>query len=701
MTVLSTAEPSSRYRLLAKWASGGMADVYVARQQGAGGFDKIVALKFMREHGDNPSLREMFLQEVRTAALLNHPNIVQTFDAGQIAERLYMAMEFVNGEPLGRFARAVTANNAPFPVELAVAIARDLANALEYAHTLTDLDGVPLQLVHRDISPSNVMLSFDGQVKLLDFGLVKVATKIQSTKVGVIKGKFSYMSPEQARGEALDHRSDIYSLGIVLWHLLTGKAAFDSENDADLMQAVLDPRIPPPSKAGARCSEVLDAIVMDALAPARDQRYSTAGEFATALSRYLTRTAAGFDATKLIRALMGAHFKDRKERLAQLIKGSVTALPLDEISAVMNQPSIRTPTPPSSAHAPATHPIDPGSVQSTIARPVDPGSISSTVTPPLPAAPPPKRRNGWVILSLTVAAAALGVLANEKGWLGTRERETSPPGQAPVREDAQPAQIAAAPNADAQPEVRAPAVAPQADAQAHDVAPPTAIEPPVVAVPQPGSRTVQRPKDKRDLRPPAPTAVRRPSAPALASTPATDSGSALGSANPDRGGSAAMSATPSPAPDPVRPTAGSATPTPPPSPSPVTGPGSAVPPSPPPSAPKLTAGSFDAIPAITKVAVDGSLPTSEVESTIERTVGGLRECYRTAARRANTTPALTIKLSFQIDEGRTVRNVKISGDTLGLGPCAKDVFSNLRTRSAPDVGTVAVLAVVSFKPVSK
>jgi serine/threonine protein kinase len=190
---------TSRYRLLAKWATGGMADVYLARQQGAG-FDKLVALKFLRDAGDSSTFREMFLEEVRTTALLNHPNIVQTFDAGEISGRLFMAMEFVHGETLGKFARMVSRAGGSFPVELAVAITRDLAGALDYAHSLKNLAGTPMELVHRDVSPSNILVSFDGMVKLLDFGVAKVATKLQATSTGMIKGKFSYMSPEQARG---------------------------------------------------------------------------------------------------------------------------------------------------------------------------------------------------------------------------------------------------------------------------------------------------------------------------------------------------------------------------------------------------------------------------------------------------------------------------------------------------------------------
>src|SRR4051794_39352450 len=215
-----------------------MADVYVARQGGAGGFDKLVALKFLREAGDDVGSRDMFKQELETAALLNHPSIVQTFDAGEIDGRMYMAMEFVNGETLSRFHRSVTQRTKLFPIELAVHIARELADALEYAHTLTTLEGAPLGLVHRDVSPSNVLLSVEGGVKLLDFGIARVSTNMRATEIGVIKGKFAYMSPEHAGGGVIDHRADIYALGIVLWQMIVGRAAFQADSDAELMRQV-------------------------------------------------------------------------------------------------------------------------------------------------------------------------------------------------------------------------------------------------------------------------------------------------------------------------------------------------------------------------------------------------------------------------------------------------------------------------------
>ena len=183
-----------RYLVLARWAGGGMADIYVARQRGAEGFDKLVALKLMRpDVAEEAEFREMFFSEARTSALLSHPGIVQTFDAGEIQGRIYMVMELVNGEPLNRLLRVIR-DTGPLTVPLAVQIVREVAIVLDYAHTLRDLQGRPLELVHRDVSPSNIMLSHEGNVKLLDFGVAKVANRAQSTRAGVLKGKTSYMA---------------------------------------------------------------------------------------------------------------------------------------------------------------------------------------------------------------------------------------------------------------------------------------------------------------------------------------------------------------------------------------------------------------------------------------------------------------------------------------------------------------------------
>ena len=661
---LVTADPRSRYRLLAKWGSGGMADVYVARQIGAGGFDKIVALKFLRDQGDSPAVREMFLDEVCTAALLNHPCIVQTFDAGELDDRLYMAMEFVNGETLGRFRRAVVRTDGTFSTPLALAIARDLANALEYAHTLTNLDGVPLELVHRDVSPSNVLVSFDGMVKLLDFGVAKVATKLQMTGAGVIKGKFSYMPPEQARGEEIDQRADVYSLGIVLWQLLTGRPAFQADSDLQLLRLVMSPSLPAPSVAGAECSDEVDAIVMAAVAPDPARRFQTAGDFATALARYLTRRAAGFDATKVMRGLMAAHFQERRDRLAHLV-ASDRDLPLEEADRVGHQP---LPLPP-----PPQTPVDP--VASATVKTLDELACPVTVMPTMARAP--AWRNRWQVLALVAAVLVGASYAMVREQVPPSVVDAPPPASAAEPEPAatQPAATIAPAPLEVEP-AEPPPVEPTAPAAVAAVAEP---EPEEVEPAPPARRNVGKRRDGRGSRGGRGSAApsRDAGSVAVASAPSA----AVVTVAPlpeeaDEPADAPAEAAPSKAVDEAK------------VPAPTRGPRR-----------EQTAASLDAVPKVSRVAVDGSLPTSEIKTAIGRTNAALRACYRSAARRAGQTPALSLKVAFVIDEARAARGVQISGDTLGVAGCVRDALANIRTRVAPDVGTVAVTAVIRFEPV--
>lgn len=324
-------EPSSaghplfgRYVVVAKWARGGMADVYLARQMFEEGFSKPIALKLLREEQEsNEELRAMFLAEARTSVLLTHPNIVQTFDSGEIDGQSYMAMELINGEPLNRIRRA---HREPLPLPTVLSLVRDMALALDYANSLEDL-GKKLDLVHRDVSPSNIMLTHNGNVKLIDFGVAKVAGKAEHTRAGTIKGKFGYMSPEQAQAQPIDGRSDIYALGVVLWELICNRRAFRGEDSAALLWAVANETLKPPSSVHSRCDAQLDAIVMRAVAQDRDLRYARAREFADALSAYLAAKAPGYDAAGAIRQLMSEHFGERAETLRKRLRTNAEGTP--------------------------------------------------------------------------------------------------------------------------------------------------------------------------------------------------------------------------------------------------------------------------------------------------------------------------------------------------------------------------------------
>ena len=298
-----------RYTLLRRLASGGMAELYLALHRSLANFERLVVIKrILPELGRDQSFITMLLQEARIAATFSHPNIVTTFDVGQAEGEYFIAMEHIHGEDLRSIVRAMRPKNVrDFPLEHALAIGVGAAAGLAYAHEQRDLHGVPLAVVHRDISPQNILVTFTGDVKVVDFGIAKarlshdsdpsvggdtgfisgvVATgPLPDTGAGKVKGKLPYMSPEQARGEALDARSDIFSLGIILFELCTGRRLFRGPNDADTLQLILDGQYPAPASVNPRVSPALGAVISKALAFDRNDRYATARDLQSDLVR--------------------------------------------------------------------------------------------------------------------------------------------------------------------------------------------------------------------------------------------------------------------------------------------------------------------------------------------------------------------------------------------------------------------------------
>jgi serine/threonine-protein kinase len=299
-----------RYTLLEHIASGGMADVYRAEAPGAGGFRKEVAIKIVlpafAAGVDAPAFLKMFMEEARLASRLSHANVVQVFDFDQVDGQHYIAMEFVRGRTLLQLLQTCQERNSPLDVVLAVYICAQVATALAYAHRLLDETGNPLGLVHRDVSPQNVMLSFEGEVKLADFGIAHARDSRTGTEPGMVKGKAAYMAPEQARGLPLDGRADVFALGVVLWEALTGIQPFQRSSDSATLLAVIGPEpvIRPPSTHNPAVPPELDAIVMHAMERDAEKRIPSAEQFATELSGLLVRTFSasgpGSDLRKLL-----------------------------------------------------------------------------------------------------------------------------------------------------------------------------------------------------------------------------------------------------------------------------------------------------------------------------------------------------------------------------------------------------------------
>lgn len=276
------------YRLLQKIAVGGMAEVFKAKRTGVEGFEKVVAVKRILPHlSDNKEFVDMFIDEAKMVAGLTHPNIVQISDLGKIDKSYYIAMEYVHGRDLRTILRRAKERGLRLPLDLTVLIVSKVCSALEFAHRKKDERGRPMLIVHRDISPQNILISFEGEVKLTDFGIAKAATKARITDAGALRGKLLYMSPEQAWGKPMDRRSDVFSLGIVFYEMITDQKPFLGSSEMSILEMVRECRIAPPSDVNPRIPERLEKVVMTALDREPDHRYQDASQMYRDLDRVL------------------------------------------------------------------------------------------------------------------------------------------------------------------------------------------------------------------------------------------------------------------------------------------------------------------------------------------------------------------------------------------------------------------------------
>ncbi len=294
-------ERLGKYDLLERVGVGGMAELFLARASAQHGFEKTVALKrILPAFAENPDFIRMFMAEAQLAASLHHPNIAQVFDFGEEEGTYFFTMEYVHGRNLREILAAASKRSAGMPLASVLHIISSLAAGLHHAHEHRDADGTPLQIVHRDISPSNVIVTYEGDVKLVDFGIAKAASLGPATLSGSLKGKIAYMSPEQCRGELVDRRSDVFSLGTLLWELTTGRRLFTNEsNDMSLLAKVEKAEIPRPTKLIDAYPEPLESVVLRAMARNRDDRYSTALDFRVALEDFAQEARLPVSSTRL------------------------------------------------------------------------------------------------------------------------------------------------------------------------------------------------------------------------------------------------------------------------------------------------------------------------------------------------------------------------------------------------------------------
>jgi serine/threonine protein kinase len=290
------------YEIIRPLARGGMGEVFLARKVGPAGFEKRVVLKcLLPQYASDPARLEMFIHEARVVARLSHPNVVQTFDLGTINDRHFMAMEYIEGQDLLKVIRRSRKNKTPFPVELCCWLGSEVAAALNAAHSYVDENGRPEPIIHRDVSPENILISTDGTVKLADFGVAKALAAIERRPTGSFVGKPSYTSPERISHpkEAFDGRVDIFSLGTILFEVLLSRPCFQRANDAATVFAIVNEPTPVPSSIRRDIPPELDQIILRATAKDPAERYATARELGRDLARVTTRLGLPAGATQL------------------------------------------------------------------------------------------------------------------------------------------------------------------------------------------------------------------------------------------------------------------------------------------------------------------------------------------------------------------------------------------------------------------
>lgn len=305
----------SGYDLQRRLGAGGMAEVFLAKKRGAEGtYKQLVLKRILPEHSKSRRFRHMFVEEAHLATRLNHPNIVQVYEFSHHNDDLLLSMEYVEGVDLGKLIRAARKKKTRMPPWVAALVAAEVAKGLHYAHERKDEGGLPLAIVHRDVSPQNVLISYGGVVKIADFGIA--TANLFREETGVLKGKFSYMSPEQARGEKVDRRSDIYSLGVVLYEMLSGRSPYGTLKEDALAEAVRYGTIKAPRSMDSTIPERLDGLVMKALSRNVDDRFQTARELAAAIARVLLEEKQLIDSTTVeetMLALLGRHDEEHDD----------------------------------------------------------------------------------------------------------------------------------------------------------------------------------------------------------------------------------------------------------------------------------------------------------------------------------------------------------------------------------------------------
>jgi eukaryotic-like serine/threonine-protein kinase len=437
-------ERFGKYEILRRIAVGGMAEIYLARALGLEGFEKLVVLKrILPQYANNDEFVQMFLDEARVAATLHHSNVVQVYDIGSVDGQYFLSMEFLHGQDGRQLMKACATRHVPLSMANALAVGIGVCAGLHYAHERV-VDGRPLDLVHRDVSPQNVFVTYDGGVKLLDFGIARASSRLTETRGGTLKGKIAYMSPEQCGGFPLDRRSDIFAAAIILWEMTTGRRLFTGSSDFEILRKVKEEDAPRPTTVMSDYPRALEEIVMKGLARDRDQRYATAEEMQLDLEAFARDRKLAVSPVNLGRFMR------------ELFRGELEAWQAAERAGQAGEPVAQT-----------TPSGDLIRTETSLSGPV-PAPLFPNTDPSLSAAPPRHRR--------AAIAVTLGIVGGSLiTWLVVR------PSALPVA--AMPAAKPAA-TATTTPPIAAPA--------SRELPAPTPLTSPPTATPPPTPRAITR-----------------------------------------------------------------------------------------------------------------------------------------------------------------------------------------------------------------
>lgn len=357
---MSKVEKFGKYLLLEKVAVGGMAEVYLAKSSGANGVNKFVAIKrILPQFSNNPEFIAMFKEEAKVAINLSHSNIVSIYDFGIEQDQFFIVMEYVEGRNLRQIINEMKKSNKTFSLDQAVYMIKEAAAGLNHAHRCTDSQsGKPLNITHRDMSPQNIMVSFEGETKVIDFGIAKAENENEATKAGTLKGKFSYMSPEQSEGFPIDPRTDVFALGIILWELLANDRLFTGSNEGAILRKVRDCQIPAIRKINPLVPQELERIVMKALAKDKNVRYQTAANFHKDLNLFINTQYPDFsthDFSQFIRDCFKTAYAEGKEKLISYARVTATEEPVTRAVPTVSE-TITAPQSPAVRPAPPMSP---------------------------------------------------------------------------------------------------------------------------------------------------------------------------------------------------------------------------------------------------------------------------------------------------------------------------------------------------------